>query len=77
MIGAGVGYAISEAISLAVNRKRGPGLQLIGAVAMIVSFLVRGMLIAPFPTLSVYVGVYALISLALGILIASSRLQRN
>jgi hypothetical protein len=38
IIGAGVGYAIGEAVSLAVNRKRGTILAVIGSLGVVVSY---------------------------------------
>jgi hypothetical protein len=78
IIAAGIGYAIGEVISLAVNRKRGPGLQVIAAMSMVTSYLVRTAIEAP-PTafVNTLFSVYGLIALALGIIVAVSTLRRN
>lgn len=78
IIAAGIGYAIGEVISLAVNRKRGPGLQAIAALSMVASYLVRTVIEAP-PTafLDTLFSVYGLIAMALGIVVAVSTLRRN
>jgi len=40
LLGGATGYAIGEMISLAVNRKRGTGLQIIASLAVVVSYLI-------------------------------------
>jgi hypothetical protein len=40
IIGAGIGYAIGEVVSLAVNRKRGTVLAVIGSMGVVVSYIV-------------------------------------
>jgi len=40
IIGAGIGYAIGEVVSLAVNRKRGTVLAVIGSLGVVVSYIV-------------------------------------
>jgi hypothetical protein len=40
VLGGAVGYGIGEGIGLSVNRKRGTGLAVIGALAVVVSYLV-------------------------------------
>ncbi len=40
LIGAAVGYGIGEAISLAVNRKAGAGLAVVGATGVLLSYIV-------------------------------------
>ncbi len=67
LLAAGVGYAIGEVVSLAVNRKRGTGLATVAGMAVAISYLV-----------SLYFGFFHildLLALALGIFIAVSRLR--
>ncbi len=68
LIAAGIGYAIGEVISLATNRKRGPGLQAIAGISVVVSFAVYYLFIPWF-------SFYTIIGLALGIVIAIARLR--
>jgi len=68
LIAAGIGYAIGELISLATNRKRGPGLQTIAGISVATSFAVYYLFV---PWLSFY----TLIGLALAIFIAVTRLR--
>ena len=79
LIGAGIGYAIGEIMSLAVNRKCSPGLQVIAGASMVVSCLIRSLIIVP--SLSFFfasiLNIYGLIALILGIIIAVSRLRAN
>ena len=77
-IAAGIGYAIGEVISLAVNRKRGPGLQVIAALSMVTSYLVRTAIDAPSTAfLDTLLSVYGLIAMVLGVIVAASTLRRN
>jgi hypothetical protein len=39
IIGAGIGYAIGEVVSLSVNRKRSPWLAVIGSLGVVVSYV--------------------------------------
>ena len=73
LIAAGIGYAIGELISVATNRKRGPGLQTIAGISMVVSFAVYYLAIYYFFT--PWFSLYSIIGLALGILIAVARLR--
>lgn len=68
LIAAGIGYAIGEVISLATNRKRGPGLQAIAGISVVVSFAVYYLFVPWF-------SFYTIIGLALGIVIAIARLR--
>ena len=78
LIVAGAGYAIGEVTSLAVNRKRGTGLAVIGGIAVAVSYAITHL----FPgagffgvfgiTLSI---IYHIIAVGLGIFIAVTRLR--
>jgi len=63
-----VGYAIGEVISRSVNRKRSLGLQVIGGISMVVSYVIYYLF---FPLFSLF----PIIGLALGILIAVIRLR--
>jgi uncharacterized membrane protein len=73
-----VGYLIGEAVSLAVNRKRGPGLQIIAGVSVVVSYAVRSLIgMSEHSFLHTFVDVYGLIALVLGIIIAVGLLRRN
>ena len=70
LLAPGVGYAIGEVISLSVNRKRGKGLAVVAGIAMTISYLVS--IICPwgFPF-----RLLDLLSLALGIFVAVTRLR--
>lgn len=68
LIAAGIGYAIGELISLATNRRRGPGLQAIGGISVLVSYAIYCLFVPWF-------SLYTIIGLALGILIAIARLR--
>ena len=82
LLGAGVGYAIGEVVSLAVNRKRGRGLAAVAGTGVVISYLV-----SIFPLLGLLFGLpfslpfglfpilLALASVALGIFIAVTRLR--
>jgi choline-glycine betaine transporter len=73
-----IGYLIGEAISLAVNRKRGPGLQIVAGISVFVSYAVRSLVEAPeHGFLHTFVDVYGLIALILGIIVAVGLLRRN
>lgn len=73
-----VGYVIGEAISLSVNRKRGPGLQAIAGVSVFVCYIIRCLIEAmPGNFLNTFVNPYGLIAAALGIVIAVGLLRRN
>jgi len=72
-----IGYVIAEAVSLAVNRKRGPGLQIIAGISVFVSYIVRSLIESPHSFLHSFVDVYGLIALVLGIIVAVGLLRRN
>jgi hypothetical protein len=73
-----VGYVIGEAVSLAANRKRGSGLQIIAGASVVVSYVVRSLIeAAPHSFLHTFVDVYGLIALVLGIIVAVGLLRRN
>ena len=80
LIAAGIGYAIGEMVSLSINRKRGPGLQAIAGTSVVASYIVRSLVesLIETPHLSFtqsFINVYVLIGLALGIIVAISRLR--
>ena len=80
LLAAGVGYAIGELVSLSVGRKRSLGLQVIGGISVVLSYLVgsihlSGSMLTFFAYFSLYDLLYNLLALALGIFIAISRLR--
>jgi ABC-type Mn2+/Zn2+ transport system permease subunit len=76
VIAAAIGFAVGEAVSLSVNRKRGRGLQLIAAAGVVLSYVVRSLIESPtVGSLDSFINVYALIALALGIVVAVSRFR--
>ena len=78
VIGAGIGYAIGEIISLSVNRKRSVGLQVIAALSMVIAYVVRTVVDAPPAGLiDSFLSVYGLVAMFLGIIVAVSRLRGN
>jgi hypothetical protein len=70
IIAGGVGYAIGEVVGLAVNRKRGTGLAVIGGLAVVLSYLVAS---------SIFWGwrfsLFDLISVGIGVFVSVSRLR--
>ena len=73
-----IGYLIAEAISLAVNRKRGPGLQIVAGVSVVVSYVIRSLIGTPQQGfLHIFADVYGLIALILAIIVAVGLLRRN
>jgi uncharacterized membrane protein len=72
-----IGYVIGEAVSLAVNRKRGPGLQIIAGISVFMSYVVRSFIEAPHNFIDTFIDVYGLISAILGIIVAVVLLRRN
>jgi hypothetical protein len=63
-------------VSLSVNRKRGLRLQAIAGTSMVVSYAIRSLLETPhLGFVHSFLNVYVLIALALGIIIAVSRLR--
>ena len=76
LLAMGIGYAIGEVVSLATNRKRGPGLQAIAGGCMLLSYIVRSLLETPYLSFSSrFLDVYGLIALVLGIVVAVGRLR--
>jgi len=74
LIGAGVGYAIGEVVSLAVNRKRGRGLAAVAGVGVVVSYLVGIFLPLGLP-FGLFHILFDIISVALGVYFAVARLR--
>jgi uncharacterized membrane protein len=73
-----VGYLIGEAISMAVNRKRGPGLQIVAGISVVVCYSVRSIIEASEHSfLHTFADLYGLIALILGIIIAVALLRRD
>ncbi len=70
----GAGYAISEVISRAVNRKRGTILAIIAGIALVISYSITLTLEGSFPS-SLFSILYNLLALALGIYGAVTRLR--
>ena len=76
LIGLGVGWAISESVSLATNRKRGLGLQVCAVLGVLLAFLVLEFLDSgPRVGPGAGVGAYQLISAGIGAFFAASRLR--
>jgi len=77
LLGAGVGYAIGEVVSLAVNRKRGRGLAAVAGFGVVISYLVSIFLPwgIPFGLFNLLRIVLDLVAVALGIFVAVTRLR--
>ncbi len=83
LLAAGAGYAIGEVISLSVNRKRGPGLAVVGGVAVALSYAVSfwfASLLLGIPFQWVFhLGLISiaidLLALGLGVFVAVTRLR--
>ncbi len=74
ILAAGVGYAIGEVTSLAVNRKRGTPLAIIGSIAVVICYLVNIFTFGRLPSLGLDL-ILDLIGVALGISAAVVRLR--
>ena len=73
-----IGYVIGEIVSLAVNRKRGPGLQIIAGISVVVSYVIRSLIEASdLGLFNAFVTVYGLVALGIGLIVAVSLLRRN
>ena len=70
LIAVGIGWALGELISITVNRKRNTGLAVVGALAVVLSYLVA--VISPW---GFGLSLFDLLALSLGILLAVSRLR--
>jgi hypothetical protein len=73
LLAAGLGYAIGEVTSLAVNRKRGIWLAVIGGTAFALSYVLRILVFGEVPSLGLDLAI-DLIGLIIGIYIAVNRL---
>ncbi|MFQ5996760.1 MAG: B-box zinc finger protein [Dehalococcoidales bacterium] len=72
LLGAGVGYAIGEVVSLSVNRKRGRGLAAVAGVGVVISYLVS--IFLPWGLIFGF-HLLDLLAVALGIFVAVTRLR--
>jgi hypothetical protein len=73
IIAAGAGYAVGEVVSLAVNRKRGTVLAIIGGLGATISFAIATGLSIPFLNLTNIL--FSIIMLAVAVYLAVSRLR--
>ena len=67
----GVGYLMGSGVSLAVNRKRGRGLQWVAGVGMVVAFLLASS--SPFALFSV--SLYSLLAVGFAVYVAINQLR--
>jgi hypothetical protein len=74
VLAAGVGYAIGEVVSLAVNRKRGRWLAALGGIGVAAAYLVDIFTFGRFPLGPVNI-ILDLVSVGIGIYVAVSRLR--
>jgi hypothetical protein len=74
LLGAGIGYATGEAISRSVNRKRSPGLAVIGSLAVVVSYVIVALVFRGFPA-SLFRIIYDLVAVGAGGYMAVNRLH--
>lgn len=72
-IGMGVGWAVSEPVSLATNRKTGTALQIVAALAVVLAFFARNLIDAGDIIQRNDLGGY--IALIAGVLVAVNRLR--
>ncbi len=75
LLGPGAGYAISELVSRATNRKRGPGLAAIAGAGVVISYLVSVLVLSVLGHGGLTLIPLSLLSLALGIFVAVTRLR--
>ena len=68
------GYAISEAISRSVNRKRGRGLAIVAGFAVVISYLITLLLPGGIP-FGIFGIMYHLLALGLGVFVSVNRLR--
>jgi len=73
LLAPGAGYAIGEVISLSVNRKRSTGVAVIGGMAVAISYFITFLFPGGLP-FGLFI-LYHLLTLALGIFIAVTRLR--
>ncbi|MFC1967740.1 B-box zinc finger protein [Chloroflexota bacterium] len=74
ILAGGVGYAIGEVISRAVNRKRGTGLAVIAGLSMALSYLVNIVTFGHLPA-GLFSIVFDLVAIGAGIFMAANRLR--
>ena len=74
ILAAGVGYAIGEVVSLAVNRKRGTPLAVIGSLAMLIAYLVDIFTFGTIPYHPLAI-IFDIIGIGIGIYMAVNRLR--
>ncbi|NQT30788.1 MAG: B-box zinc finger protein [Deltaproteobacteria bacterium] len=74
LLAAAAGYAIGEVTSLAVNRKRGTGLAVVGGIAVAISYAVTFLFPGGLP-IGIFSIIYHIIAVGLGIFIAVTRLR--
>jgi len=75
-LAAGAGFAVGELLSRSVNRKRGIGLDVIGAVCVVMSYTVANVgLSAGMLTFFADFNLYDILMVAIGIAVALSRLH--
>ena len=73
-LAAGVGYAIGEVTSLAVNRKRGPWLAVTGSLGVAFSYTVNVFTLGSIP-LGPFQIIFSLVGIGVGIYMAVTRLR--
>ena len=71
LVALGIGYASGELISLTVNRKRSNGLAWSAGGAVVVAFLIAWQT-SPFP----FWGIWGLVLIVLGVILAAQRVRR-
>jgi hypothetical protein len=74
LIAAGIGFAIGEVVGLAVNRKRGTGLAVIGGIGVAVCYAVNVFTFGDLPGFNVWL-IIDIAGLAIGIYTAVNRLK--
>jgi hypothetical protein len=70
VLGAAAGFAISEVMGLAVNRKRGTGLAVVGGMAVVISYIIG--LVVPW---GMYFRFFDILAVATGVFIAVIRIR--
>lgn len=70
LIGAGIGWAVSESVSLATNRKRGLGLQICAGMGVVIAFLFQ-----EFLSDRSFIPDTHIMAAVVGVLVAISRLK--
>jgi hypothetical protein len=78
IIGAGLGWAVGEVVSLAVNRKRGVWLAVVGALAVVIAYGITYLVdFFRFGSVSfdAYRLIFVLVAIGLGVFMAVRRLR--